>query len=56
MSDASKCCARCKQTKQLSEFYTNKRHRDGLQSSCKNCQNAAARRHYKRKQRRSQMV
>lgn len=38
---ANKICTKCRQTKQLVEFYTERRNKDGRCSSCKVCQGAA---------------
>ena len=37
-----KTCTKCKQTKELTEFYKHPRGRNGLQSRCKVCHNARA--------------
>jgi len=37
----TKVCTACKETKPLSEFYADKRQRDGHYSSCKACVRAA---------------
>lgn len=41
MKPSTKLCSRCKQEKGLEEFYTDKRHRDGKQSWCRSCCDAA---------------
>ena len=50
---AKKRCSKCKQIKPVSEFYTDTRHKDGLQSRCKECMNKdenskMARKHYQK--------
>lgn len=36
----TKVCTKCKQEKPLSEYYKDKRHKDGLYTHCKSCQQA----------------
>ena len=41
-----KTCSYCKQTKPKREFGKCKKHRDGLQSRCKECKRETRRKHY----------
>ena len=41
-----KICCMCKEEKDVSEFKTNKRKKDGLQSQCISCQKKYRREHY----------
>ena len=41
MTEATKFCSRCGETKPLGEFHQNRSTRDGLQCACKPCRNAA---------------
>ena len=43
-----KTCSKCKLSKELTEFGTNKTKKDGLQYSCKICQRAYCKSHYDR--------
>lgn len=43
-----KKCARCKQLLPLDKFTSNKNHKDGKQSSCKNCLNNYTKEHYQK--------
>lgn len=38
IKDGKKYCPKCDSWKELSEFYVNKKHKDGLNSCCKSCQ------------------
>ena len=40
-------CSKCGETKPVSEYYKNKRLRDGLHNQCKSCSRAACQRYYK---------
>ena len=42
-----KICPRCKEEKPLSEFYKNKRNKDGLQHACKVCKSVYDSKYYK---------
>ena len=42
----TKRCSKCKRTRPLSEFYRDKRHADGNQSHCKECQRQRHRQYY----------
>ncbi len=35
--NGKKRCSKCQKLKLPTEFYSHKRHRDGLRSECKNC-------------------
>lgn len=37
----TKVCSKCKMEKDLSKFYKDSNHKDGLRSQCKDCHNAA---------------
>ena len=41
-----KKCSKCKKLKDESEFYKNNRHKNGLQSKCKNCTRKYARKYH----------
>jgi len=41
-----KRCTTCKELRELSEFHKDKRHKDGLEASCKLCAAEYQRRHY----------
>jgi hypothetical protein len=41
-------CHKCKVLKKKSEFHSNKTKKDGIQDSCKKCQNEYTRSHYKK--------
>ena len=43
---ATKICCNCKENLDVSIFMSNKKHKDGLQSQCKNCQKIYSREHY----------
>jgi hypothetical protein len=40
MSKKTKVCSKCKETKNVSEFYKNKRYKDGLFCYCSSCERA----------------
>src|SRR3990167_7310584 len=42
-----KICTGCKKLKKLSEFHTNKQHKDEKECSCKDCKNKDTRERYK---------
>lgn len=44
-----KCCTQCNQWKHKSEFYKNRRSRDGLKNQCKDCSREAAKKYRKKK-------
>jgi len=44
-----KRCSKCKKLKSMSEFYTNSRNIEGLDSRCIDCQRAYAKERYKNK-------
>lgn len=41
-----KVCSKCKKNKELTEFYKHHLRKDGLQSSCKECNNDRSKKHY----------
>lgn len=41
-----KYCSRCKTTKSVTDFNKNKARKDGLQGTCRACDNALGREHY----------
>ena len=41
-----KTCTKCKEKKDLSEYYADKRNKDGRQARCKLCHNLEAKEHY----------
>lgn len=45
-----KTCTRCKQDKEVTEFYKTVRMKDGLQPSCKSCMNVSYNQSRKKKQ------
>jgi len=46
MNNTLKTCAKCKQIKLVTDFGTDKTHKNGLQSWCRACKAAWARRYY----------
>lgn len=49
-----KMCSKCKEHKPRSEYHVNLRHKDGLQSWCKDCTKIASRESYERKKAREE--
>ena len=43
-----KTCSKCKHVKEFTEFYKNKRNKDGYLGSCKVCKNEYARKYHKK--------
>ena len=46
MNDTLKTCAKCKQIKLITDFGTDKTHKNGLQSWCRACKATWARQYY----------
>ena len=45
-----KCCTKCNQWKDESQFYRNRKSKDGLKSRCKKCSSKAAKVYRRKKQ------
>lgn len=46
MTEPTKECSKCKETKPISEFYRSKKNKDGLHGLCKTCFKNYAREYY----------
>ncbi len=48
MTNATKTCSRCRETKAVSEFSKHKSRKDGLQNNCRSCQKGMSSAYYQR--------